>query len=63
MNDPIVAEVRRLRDAHAKQFGYDIERICADYRQKHEHYVALLRDSEQQERVEEAALPASDARQ
>jgi hypothetical protein len=28
--DPIVAEVRRVRDRLAKQFDYDVEAICAD---------------------------------
>ena len=28
--DPIVAEVRRVRDALAKQFNYDVEAICAN---------------------------------
>ncbi len=35
MKDPIVEEVRRARDAHAKQFNYDLDAICADLR-KHE---------------------------
>ncbi len=30
MTDPIVDEVRRLRDAHARQFNYDLKAICAD---------------------------------
>ena len=28
--DPIVAEVRRVRDRLAKQFQYDVKAICAD---------------------------------
>ena len=28
--DPIVAEVRRVRDRHARRFGYDIHKIFAD---------------------------------
>lgn len=31
MEDPIVEEVRRIRDAHAAQFNYDIDAIVADY--------------------------------
>ncbi len=30
MNDPIVAEVRKHRDEHAKRFNYDLDAICAD---------------------------------
>jgi hypothetical protein len=28
--DPIVAEVRRIRDQRARRFGYDIHKIFAD---------------------------------
>ncbi len=28
--DPIVEEVRAIRDAYAKQFDYDIDGICRD---------------------------------
>ena len=31
MNDPIVEEIRKYRDAHAKKFDYDMNAICADY--------------------------------
>jgi hypothetical protein len=30
MNDPIVEEVRRIRDAHAARFNYDLDAIFAD---------------------------------
>jgi hypothetical protein len=30
MNDPIVDEVRRIRDAHAARFNYDLEAILRD---------------------------------
>ena len=30
MDDPIVAEVRRIREEHAEKFGYDLEAIVAD---------------------------------
>jgi hypothetical protein len=33
--DPIVEEVRRIRQEYAKQFGYDLHAIAADLR-KHE---------------------------
>ena len=30
MNDPIVEEVRKHRNEHARQFNYDLDAICAD---------------------------------
>ena len=32
MQDPIVEEVRRIRDEHAAMFNYDLEAIVADLR-------------------------------
>nr|VFJ78296.1 MAG: hypothetical protein BECKFW1821C_GA0114237_11774 [Candidatus Kentron sp. FW] len=29
--DPIVQEVRRIRDEHARQFNYDLDAISEDY--------------------------------
>lgn len=29
-DDPIVAEVRKARETHARRFGYDLARICRD---------------------------------
>ncbi len=34
MRDPIIEEVRRARDAHAKQFNYDLDAICEDLRKR-----------------------------
>lgn len=34
MNDPIVDEVRRVRDAHAAQFNYDLDAIFRDIKEK-----------------------------
>ncbi|NCC62746.1 MAG: hypothetical protein EOM12_17875 [Verrucomicrobiae bacterium] len=42
MNDPIVEEVRKYRDDHARNFDYDLDRICADYRKKHANNVKRL---------------------
>ena len=28
VKDPIVEEIHRVRDAQAKRFGYDLNRIC-----------------------------------
>lgn len=34
MKDPIVEEVRRAREAHAKRFNYDLDAICEDLRKR-----------------------------
>jgi hypothetical protein len=34
VKDPIVEEVRRAREAHAQQFNYDLDAICADLRKR-----------------------------
>ena len=44
MNDPIVNEVRKYRDEHARKFNYDLDAIVADYQSKHKDYVAMLSD-------------------
>jgi hypothetical protein len=31
-DDPIIAEIRAIRDEHAKRFNYDIEAILVDLR-------------------------------
>jgi len=33
MNDPIVEEVRRVRDAHAARFNYDLDAIFQDIKE------------------------------
>ena len=32
--DPIVEEIRKLREVHAAKFKYDLKAICADLRKK-----------------------------
>lgn len=34
INDPIVAEVRKVRDRHAAQFHYDLDAIYCDLKEK-----------------------------
>ena len=34
MNDPIVDEVRRIRDAHAARFQYDLDAIYRDIKER-----------------------------
>jgi hypothetical protein len=36
MKDPIVEEVRKIRDAHAAKFNFDLHAICEDLRKKEE---------------------------
>jgi hypothetical protein len=35
-NDPIVDEVRKARDLHAKKFNYDLQAIVADLKKQQE---------------------------
>lgn len=44
MNDPIVNEVRQIRNNHSKKFNYKISAIVEDYRSKHQSYINLLAD-------------------
>lgn len=48
MHDPIVEEVRQVRDEHARRFGYDLEAICADLiaRQPHSGHVLVNRKNQ-----------------
>ena len=32
--DPVVEEIREIRDAYARRFNYDIEAICRDLREQ-----------------------------
>jgi hypothetical protein len=32
--DDVIAEVRRVRDAHAAKFGYDLEAIVRDFKSR-----------------------------
>ena len=34
MNDPIVEEVRQIRDAHAARFNYDLDAIFRDIKDR-----------------------------
>ncbi len=37
MKDPIVAEVRKTRQKHAKKFAFDMKAICGDLRRIQEN--------------------------
>ncbi|MCH8528731.1 MAG: hypothetical protein LAT79_16510 [Kiritimatiellae bacterium] len=43
MYDPIVAEVRKYRDEHARKFNYDLDAICADLVAKQEKRGRMIR--------------------
>ena len=34
MYDPIVAEIRKIRDAHSSKFNYDVALIVEDYQKR-----------------------------
>jgi len=36
--DPIVEEVRKFRESHAKTFNSDLKRICKDLKTKEKNY-------------------------
>ena len=36
--DPIVEEVRKFREAHARKFNYDLKKICQDLKEKEKKY-------------------------
>jgi hypothetical protein len=43
MNDPIIAELHRLRELHAQRFNFDLDLVCEDLRESHERAKALGR--------------------
>ncbi|OHB62997.1 MAG: hypothetical protein A2Y77_10575 [Planctomycetes bacterium RBG_13_62_9] len=40
--DPIVEEVRRVRQEYAKRFNYDLHAIAADLRKQEQHHPERL---------------------
>ncbi len=34
MKDPIVEDIRKIRQAHAAKFSYNLKAICADLKEK-----------------------------
>jgi hypothetical protein len=47
MSNPIINEVRRVRDKHARKFRYDLAAICADIREHQKtcgHPVVTLKE-------------------
>lgn len=46
MNNPLINDVRRVRDEHSRKFNYDLAAICADIREHQKtcgHPVVTLR--------------------
>ena len=41
-NDPVVDEVRRIRHAYAKRFGFDLRAMAADLRRKEQAHPERL---------------------
>ena len=44
MYDPIVEEVRKVRNAHSKKFNYNVRAIAEDFQKKHEANILLLKE-------------------
>ena len=42
LNDPIVEEVRRIRQEYAKQFDYDVRAIAEDLRRREQRHPERL---------------------
>jgi hypothetical protein len=63
MNDPIVDEVRRIRDAHAARFNYDLDAIFQDIKERERKsrlkFVSPPRDQDEPEKELEPAGPKS----
>jgi len=66
--DPIVAEVRRVREAMVREAGYDLERLCAmivEEAAKIPHTGPRVRNAEELRRVveQQAAMEATAVRE
>ena len=62
-DDPIVAEIRSIRDRQAARFDYDIQAICEDIRARQEtsglKFVNYSAAGTDPDRVDEASQPTS----
>lgn len=63
MNDPIVDEVRRIRDAHAAKFNYDPAAIFRDIKQQEKKsgrkYVSFADDEDEPAQTSTQTEPAT----
>jgi len=57
INDPIVNEVRKIRDELAKKFNYDVDAIFSDLREKEKKYGNRLVNLREQRKGEQAGAP------
>jgi hypothetical protein len=58
MNDPVVEEVRRIREEHAAEFNYDVEAIFADLKRSEAKH-NRARVSFGPRRIEKPILPSA----
>ncbi len=59
INDPIVNEVRRIRDELAKEFNYDVDAIFADLREKQKKHSNRIVNLMKDRKVEQANARAN----
>ena len=61
MNDPIVDEVRRVRDAHAARFNYDLYAIFLDIKKREKERGLHFVDGVARQSIPNQALPPTGA--
>jgi hypothetical protein len=61
MNDPIVDEVRRIREAHAERFNYDLDAIFRDIKEQEARSGHKFIDGEARPPETGPAIPLIDA--
>ena len=61
MNDPIVDEVRRVRDAHAARFNYDLDAIFQDIKKREKESGLVFIQGVARQSAANEALPADRA--
>ena len=59
INDPIVNEVRKIRDELAKKFNYDVDAIFSDLREKQKKYGNRIVNLREQRKGEQASAPGA----
>jgi len=58
--DPIVSEVRQVREQLARQFNFDVHRMFADLRKRQTLLGSRLVRRQKTAKAEQAAAPAQD---
>jgi hypothetical protein len=62
MNDPIVDEVRRIRDAHSAQFNYDLDAIFRNIKeQEKKSGLRFVRGAARQAKPDQSLRPTGPA--